>query len=107
MTPQTPQNELTRRRLGVAHLVLFMVSAPAPMTVLIGGIAPAFLVTGHAGIPLVFPVLAIALGLFSIGYAAMSPYVSNAGAFYSYLAHGLGRVWGVGGSFVAIVAYNG
>jgi hypothetical protein len=36
----------------------------------------------------------------------MSRYVSNAGAFYAYLAQGLSRAWGVAGSFVALVAYN-
>jgi hypothetical protein len=32
-------------------------------------------------------ILAVALGLFAVGYAAMSRHVANAGAFYSYLAH--------------------
>jgi amino acid transporter len=36
----------------------------------------------------------------------MSRYVSNAGAFYAYLAQGLGRAWGVSASAVALVAYN-
>jgi len=107
MATPTLQNGLARRRLGVIHLIFFTVSASAPMTVLIGGIVTAFLVTGNTGVPLVFPILAIALALFSVGYAAMSRYVSNAGAFYSYLSQGLGRAWGVAGSFVAIVAYNG
>jgi amino acid transporter len=97
---------LARRRLGVGSLIFFTVSASAPMTVLVGGIVITFAVTGVVGTPLAFPILAVALALFAVGYAAMSRYVFNAGAFYAYLAQGLGRAWGVAGSFIAVVAYN-
>ena len=98
--------QLRRRRLGVIHLVFFTVAASAPMTVLGGGVATTFAVTGNAGVPLSFLILAVALALFAVGYAAMSRHVANAGAFYSYLAQGLGRGPAVAGSFVALVAYN-
>ncbi len=98
--------QLRRRRLGVIHLVFFTVAASAPLTVLGGGVTTTFAVTGDPGVPLSFLVLAVALGLFAVGYAAMSRHVANAGAFYSYLAKGLGPVWGVGGAFVALISYN-
>lgn len=44
--------------------------------------------------------------IFSVGYAAMSRHVVNAGAFYAYLAQGLGRHFGVGGAFVAVFSYT-
>src|SRR5690349_15451716 len=87
-------SQLRRRRLGVIHLVFFTVAASAPLTVLGGGVTLAFLI------------LALTLAIFAAGYAGMSRYVANAGAFYSYLAQGLGRVWGVSGAFVALIAYN-
>jgi amino acid transporter len=102
----TPVPQLRRRRLGVIHLVFFTVAASAPLTVLGGGVTTTFAVTGIAGVPLSFLLLAAALALFAVGYAAMSRHVANAGAFYSYLAQGLGPKWGVSGSFVALVAYN-
>ena len=102
-----PVPQLRRRRLGVMHLVFFTVAASAPLTVLGGGVTTTFAVTGNAGVPLSFLVLAGALALFAVGYAAMSRHVSNAGAFYSYLAKGLGRTWGVAGAFVALISYNG
>ena len=98
--------QLRRRRLGVIHLVFFTVAASAPLTVLGGGVTTTFAVTGSAGVPLSFLVLALALALFAVGYAAMSRHVANAGAFYSYLARGLGRTWGVSGAFVALISYN-
>lgn len=98
--------QLRRRRLGVIHIVFFTVAASAPLTVLGGGVTTTFAVTGNAGVPLSFLLLAVALGLFAVGYAAMSRHVSNAGAFYSYLAKGLGRTWAVAGAFTALTAYN-
>jgi amino acid transporter len=97
---------LARRRIGVVSLFFFTVAASAPMTVLAGGITTTFAVTGIPGVALSFLILGVALGLFTVGYAAMSRYVANAGAFYSYLANGLGRESAVGGAFVALVSYN-
>jgi len=97
---------LRQRRLGVGSLIFFTVSASAPMTVLAGGVVTTYAVTGSIGVPLSFPILGVALALFAVGYAAMTRYVENAGAFYAYIALGLSRAWGVAGSAVAIVAYN-
>ena len=104
MTASGPQ--LRRRRLGVVHIVFFTVAASAPLTVLGGGVTTTFAVTGVTGVPLSFVVLAVALALFAVGYAAMSRYVANAGAFYSYLAHGLGPASAVAGAFTALISYN-
>jgi amino acid transporter len=98
---------LARRRLGVGSLVFFTVSASAPMTVLAGGAVATFAASGVIGVPLSFPILAIALALFAVGYAAMSRHVVNAGVFYAYISQGLGGVWGVAASFTALIAYNG
>lgn len=106
MSSLSHHSGLAKRRLGTVHLLFFTVSASAPMTVLAGGVVGTFAVTGSLGVPLSFPILALALALFAVGYAAMSRYVSNAGAFYAYLAQGLGRAWGVSASFVALIAYN-
>jgi amino acid transporter len=104
MTSSGPQ--LRRRRLGVVHIIFFTVAASAPLTVLGGGVTTTFAVTGVTGVPLAFLVLAVVLALFAVGYAAMSRFVANAGAFYSYLAHGLGPVAAVAGAFVALISYN-
>jgi len=97
---------LHRRSLGTAHLVFFIVAASAPLTAVAGGQSATYLVTGNKGIPFLFIPLGIMLALFSVGYAAMSRHVTNAGAFYSYIARGLGRIAAVAGAFVALVAYN-
>ncbi|GGM04250.1 MULTISPECIES: APC family permease [Micromonospora] len=97
---------LRRGRLGTAHLVFFTVAASAPLTVLGGGVTTMYAVSGNVGAALSYLLLAVVLGLFAVGYAAMSKYVANAGAFYAYIANGIGRSAGVAGSFIALAAYN-
>ncbi|WP_235940758.1 APC family permease [Paramicrobacterium fandaimingii] len=99
-------NTVNRRRLGVPAITLMIIAASAPLTVVAGGATTAFSVTGSIAVPIGYIVLAIALGIFAIGYAAMSRHITNAGAFYAYAAQGLGRPMGVGVSIVALVAYN-
>jgi amino acid transporter len=98
--------KLHRRALGVPDLVFFIVAASAPLTAVAGGQAATYLVTGNRGVAFMFIPLGIILGLFAVGYAAMSRHVANAGAFYAYVARGLGKVQGVGAAFVALLAYN-
>jgi len=97
---------LHRRALGVPDLVFFIVAASAPLTAVAGGQAATYLVTGNRGIPFLFIPLALILGVFAVGYAAMSHHVADAGAFYTYVTRGLGRIAGVGTAFVALISYN-
>ena len=97
---------LHRRALGVPAIVFFIVAASAPLTVVAGGVASTYLITGNAGVPLLFLVLGAILALFVSGYAAMSHHITSAGAFYAYVSRGIGKVAGVGTSFIALIAYN-
>ena len=107
MTTSRPTGVLLRRRrLGLMDIVFFTVSAVAPLSVLGGAVVPTYALSGVTAVPLSFVVIAIPLAIFAVGYAAMSRYVANAGAFYSYLAHGLGPTAAVAGAFTALVAYN-
>src|SRR3954471_24398159 len=98
--------KLHRRALGVPDLVFFIVAASAPLTAVAGGQAATYLVTGNKGVAFMFIPLGIVLALFAVGYAAMSRHAANAGAFYAYVARGLGKVQGVGAAFIALIAYN-
>ena len=98
--------KLHRRALGVPDIVFFIVAASAPLTAVAGGQAVSFLVTGNRGIPFLFIPIGLTLVLFASGYAAMSHHMTSAGAFYAYVAQGLGKAGGVGTAFVALVSYN-
>lgn len=97
---------LDRGSLTTWGMTFFTVSASAPMTVIAGAVVATYAVTGVAGVPLSFLVLMLALWPFTVGYTAMGRHVSHAGVFYAFLARGLGRVSGVAGGLLALLAYN-
>ncbi|MEH0841588.1 APC family permease [Micromonospora sp. CPCC 205711] len=104
--PSNVSDALARGRLGIPSVIFFVLSAAAPLTVVAGVVTTGYAVTGVTGIPLAFLVIAAVLALFSVGYVAMARRVANAGAFYAYIARGLGRPAGVAAAWVALIAYN-
>jgi amino acid transporter len=106
--PQQSQlsNALAKDRLGVAAVVFFVMSAAAPLTVVAGVVPTGLAVTGLTGISIAFIAVAVVLAVFAVGYVAMARHIANAGAFYAYVAQGIGRPFGVGASWVALLAYN-
>jgi len=104
-TTSTTRTE-AHRRLGVLAVAFMIIAASAPLTVVAGGVTSAYSVTHSAGIPFGYLVLAAALAIFAVGYAAMSRFITNAGAFYSYVSQGIGRPAGVGASVLALISYN-
>lgn len=97
---------LDRRTLTVPSLVFLIIAASAPLTVLAGGVTSTYAVTGLLGVPLAYVVLGVLLALFAVGYGAMSARITNAGAFYAYVADGLGARQGIGASWLALISYN-
>ena len=97
---------LQSRSLGTLQVVFFIVGAAAPLAVTAGALSVAYLVTGNRGLPFLFIPLAAILAVFAVGYAAMSRHVTDAGAFYTYVVRGLGRMPGLGAAFIALVSYN-
>ncbi|RSS57709.1 APC family permease [Streptomyces sp. WAC06614] len=93
-------------RLGTAGLLLSVLAASAPLMVVAGVMPQIFGLMGIVGQPLLFVILGCVLALFGVGYAEMSRHVHNAGAFYAYIARGLGPTAGAGASLVALVAYS-
>src|SRR5699024_12427131 len=71
-----------------------------------GVVTTGFSMTGVLGIPVACLAVGAVLLLFSVGYVTMSRHVTNAGAFYAYIARGIGRPAGVGGAWIALLAYN-
>lgn len=100
----TPGRHL-RGNLGVASIVFMVVAAAAPLGV-IGGVVPLGIASGNgAGFPATFIAATVILLFFSVGFAAMTPHVQEAGAFFSYFRKALGFPTGIGIAFVAIVSY--
>ncbi|MEJ0096486.1 MAG: APC family permease [Methylocella sp.] len=94
-----------RPLLTTPWLVFVLVAAAAPLAAVIGNLPIALARGNGAGTPAAFLFAAVTLLCFSVGYAAMSRRVVNTGAFYTYVAKGLGRPAGVGAAFTALIAY--
>lgn len=105
-TPSRITAALAQGRLGVAAVVFFALAGAAPLTVVGGVITGAYGVTGLKGIPVVYLATAAILAVFSVGFVAMSRHIVNAGAFYTYITRGLGRVPGIAAAHVAVLAYS-
>ncbi|MDT5361316.1 MAG: hypothetical protein QOC69_3078 [Mycobacterium sp.] len=101
----TPPVRHLRGNLGVASIVFMVVAAAAPLGV-IGGVVPLGIASGNgAGFPATFVVATVVLLFFAVGFTAMTPFVEDAGAFFSYVRKSLGNPTGIGIAFVAIVTY--
>jgi amino acid transporter len=106
-TTQRPDAEqgLKRNALGTSDLVFIVVSAAAPLMIMVG-VAPLAFMFGGVGAPSAYVLAGLALALFAVGFMTMSRHVENAGAFYAYIGLGLGRTAGVVSALVALVSYN-
>jgi len=100
-----PAGELKRGVLGSGGLVFMVVAAAAPLTVM-AGIAPLALMIGGIGAPVAYLAAGAVLIIFAVAFTRMTKYVSGGGAFYAYIAKGLGRGWGLAAALLALVSYN-
>ena len=109
-TPTTPSATTGPRRLeghlGTGSIVFMVIAAAAPLTV-VGGNVPLAVAGGNGvGAPVGFLLAAAVLLVFSVGFVTLTPHVREAGAFFSYVATGLGSRAGLGAAFTALVAYT-
>jgi amino acid transporter len=105
-TQGSREGTLDRRTLSTSSLVFLIIAASAPLTVLAGGVTSTYAVAGLLGVPLAYLLLGAILAVFAVGYGAMSARITNAGAFYAYVADGLGPRQGIGASWLALISYN-
>lgn len=92
------------RRLNARHVVFFVIAAAAPLGFAVGS-TPLAIGRGGVGTTGMFLVVGAFLAIFAVGYTAMTRFVPNAGALFSYITAGLGRPLGLGTAFVAVLAY--
>jgi amino acid transporter len=100
-----PSGSLKRGVLGTGSLVFTVVAAAAPLTVM-AGVAPLAITVGGIGAPAGYIAAGIVLTIFAVAFTRMTRHVGSAGAFYAYVARGLGRSWGVAAALLALVSYN-
>jgi amino acid transporter len=95
-----------RRSLDTPKIVALVIAAAAPMAAIVGTVPLAFAVGNGPGVPGLYATAGLILLCFSVGYAAMSRRIVNAGGFYTYISSGLGKPPAVAAGLIAVVAYN-
>lgn len=95
---------LSKGSLGVPQLTFFVIAAAAPLTVLVG-FSPLMFLYGGPITSTGFVLAGLAYLVFSVVFTAMSRYVVNSGAFYSYIQAGVGIAPAAAAAMVAYVAY--
>ena len=102
---ETQSSPQIKRTLGVFSIVLMVVAATAPLTVVAGTQPLVMTYTENNSIPVYYLATGAILLLFSVGFTKMSGHVPNAGAFYSYIQAGLGKTMGLGAATMALLSY--
>lgn len=87
-------------------LAFMVLAAAVPLTFLAGGAPLGIMLGNGAGFPGIFLGVMVLLLLFSAGFTTMSRFLAKPGAFFTYVAHGLGPAWGVGTAYLALVVYS-
>ena len=110
--PRDPHDHTTDRRhglkpgaVGLMGVLFMAVANAAPITAMTGNVPIAVGYGNGIGAPAGFLVATIVLTLFTVGFVSMARYITTAGAFYGFITHGLGQVWGMASGALATMAY--
>lgn len=103
---QPAEQRLARNSIGISHIVFFVVAAAAPLTAVVGASPAAFAFGNGPGVPGAFVLAGLLYIIFSAGFTAMSRHVGGTGAFYTYIALGLGKPAAVGGALISLLTYS-
>ena len=106
-SPGTPpaDGHLKPGVLGSGSIVFMVVAAAAPLTIL-AGIAPLAILIGGIGAPVAYLFGGLVLAVFAVAFTRMTAQIGSAGAFYAYIAKGLGTAWGLAAALLALMSYN-
>lgn len=91
--------------VGLAGVLFMAVANAAPITAMTGNVPIAVGYGNGIGAPAGYLVATIVLTLFTVGFVSMARYITTAGAFYGFITHGLGQVWGMATGALATMAY--
>jgi amino acid transporter len=106
-TTETPTGSsgLKKGSIGIVAVIFMAVANAAPITAMTGNVPIAVGFGNGLGAPAGFLFATIALTLFALGYVAMAKHITTTGAFYGFISHGLGQVWGMASGVLATFAY--
>jgi amino acid transporter len=93
-------------KLGTGSIVFMVLAAAAPLTVIAGTVPLGISAGNGPAFPASYIVCTVILLFFAVGFTDMAKRLPGAGAFYTYVSFGLGRHWGLGAAFLALLSYT-
>lgn len=103
---QTAKSPSQPHQLSTQYIVFLVIAAAAPLASMIGNLPIAIARGTGANVPIAFLIAGVILIAFTTGYAFIGRRVVSTGAFYTYVAEGLGKPLGVGTAYCAIISYG-
>ena len=104
-TNKDSQQGLRKGAIGLTAVLFMAVANAAPITAMSFNMPVGVGWGNGIGAPAGFLFATIVLSIFSIGFSAMAKRVTTAGAFYGFISHGLGQVWGMAAGLLATISY--
>jgi amino acid transporter len=104
-TTAAPPAGLKRGAVGIVAVIFMAVANAAPITAMTGNVPIAVGFGNGLGAPAGFLFATITLTLFALGYVSMARHITATGAFYGFISHGLGQIWGMASGVLATFAY--
>jgi len=86
-------NTLSKGSLSYPHIVLMVLASAAPMVVVPGYIPLSISFGAGMVTPLVYALATLILLTFSVGYVEMAKRITSAGAFYTFVSQGVGKIF--------------
>jgi amino acid transporter len=93
-------------QLSTPYIIFLVIAAAAPLASMIGNLPIAIERGTGPYVPIAFLIAGAILIAFTAGYAFIGRRVVSTGAFYTYVAEGLGKPLGVGTAYAAILSYT-
>ena len=100
-----PKHRLKAGAVGLTGVLFMAVANAAPITAMTGNVPIAVGYGNGIAAPAGFLVATVVLTLFTVGFVQMAKHITTAGAFYGFITHGLGQVWGMAAGALATMAY--
>lgn len=91
--------------VGMLGVLFMAVANAAPITAMSFNVPVGAGWGNGLGVPAGYLFATIVLTIFTIGFAAMAKHITTTGAFYGFISHGLGQVWGMAVGLLATIAY--
>jgi amino acid transporter len=104
--PAAADKPTRSHQLSTQFIVFLVIAAAAPLASMIGNLPIALARGTGANVPVAFLMAGTILIAFTTGYAFIGRRVVSTGAFYTYVAEGLGKPLGVGTAYCAILSYG-